>query len=151
MNYFIFLIFLISLFSNCFNFELSQERIKKLDEIINSHMKLAKLKTVGFIITNSDDTIYQNIYGEIDKVTTKSPFILGSVSKSFTALAFLHLNISLNQTIDKYDLKDYIKEEDAKDITISELLNHSSGLDSFSSNRLYKKIILIILTMVLLC
>ena len=139
MNYFIFLIFLISLFSNCFNFELSQERIKKLDEIINSHMKLAKLKTVGFIITNSNDTIYQNIYGEIDKVTTKSPFILGSVSKSFTALAFLHLNISLNQTIDKYDLKDYIKEEDAKDITISELLNHSSGLDSFSSNRLYKK------------
>ena len=60
-------------------------------------MKLAKLKTLGFIITNSNDTIYQNIYGEIDKATPKSPFILGSVSKSFTALAFLHLNISLTQ------------------------------------------------------
>jgi CubicO group peptidase (beta-lactamase class C family) len=102
-------------------------------------MKLAKLKTVGFIITNSTNTIYQNIYGEIDKVTTKSPFILGSVSKSFTALGLLNLNISLNQTLNKYDLNDYINEKDAKDITISELLNHSSGLDSFSSHRIYNK------------
>ena len=60
MNYFIFLIFLISLFINSINYELSQDRIKKLDEIINSLMKLAKLKTVGFIITNSTNTIYQN-------------------------------------------------------------------------------------------
>lgn len=139
MNYFIFLIFLISLFINSINYELSQDRIKKLDEIINSLMKLAKLKTVGFIITNSNKTIYQNIYGEIDKVTTKSPFILGSVSKSFTALGLLNLNISLNQTLNKYDLNDYINEKDAKDITISELLNHSSGLDSFSSHRIYNK------------
>ena len=139
MNYFIFLIFLISLFINSINYELSQDRIKKLDEIINSLMKLAKLKTVGFIITNSTNTIYQNIYGEIDKVTTKSPFILGSVSKSFTALGLLNLNISLNQTLNKYDLNDYINEKDAKDITISELLNHSSGLDSFSSHCIYNK------------
>ncbi len=139
MNYFIFLIFLISLFINSINYELSQDRIKKLDEIINSLMKLAKLKTVGFIITNSNKTIYQNIYGEIDKVTTKSPFILGSVSKSFTALGLLNLNISLNQTLNNYDLNDYINEKDAKDITISELLNHSSGLDSFSSHRIYNK------------
>ena len=139
MNYFIFLIFLISLFINSINYELSQDRIKKLDEIINSLMKLAKLKTVGFIITNSNKTIYQNIYGEIDKVTTKSPFILGSVSKSFTALGLLNLNISLNQTLNNYDLNDYINEKDAKDITISELLNHSSGLDSFSSHCIYNK------------
>ena len=139
MNYYIFLIFLISLFINSINYELSQDRIKKLDEIINSLMKLAKLKTVGFIITNSTNTIYQNIYGEIDKVTTKSPFILGSVSKSFTALGLLNLNISLNQTLNNYDLNDYINEKDAKDITISELLNHSSGLDSFSSHRIYNK------------
>ena len=139
MNYFIFLIFLISLFINSINYELSLDRIKKLDEIINYLMKQAKLKTVGFIITNSNNTIYQNIYGDIDKVTTKSPFILGSVSKSFTALGLLNLNISLNQTLNNYDLNDYINEKDAKDITISELLNHSSGLDSFSSHCIYNK------------
>ena len=139
MGFLTFVIILISSFSSSNTFELSQERIKKLDEIINSLMKLAKLKTVGFIITNSTDTIYQNIYGETDKVNTKSPFVLGSVSKSFTSLALLHLNISLNKTLDKYGLKDYIKDDDAKLITISELLNHSSGLDSFSSNRIYEK------------
>ena len=34
---------------------------------------------------------------------------------------------------------DYIDEKDAKDITIGELLNHTSGLDSFSSKRPFEK------------
>ena len=139
MDYFIFIILLISLFNNFLSYELSEERIKKLDKIINSQMKDAKLKTVGFIITNSSKTIFQKIYGETEKANTKTPFILGSVSKSFTALALLKLNISLSQTLDKLDIKEFIKDEDAKDITISELLNHTSGLASFSANRIYEK------------
>ena len=129
----------LSLFINIFGYELSSNRIKILDSTINSLMDLAKLKTVGLIITNSNKTIYQNIYGETNKINTKSIFALGSVSKSFTALALLHLNISLDKTLDKFDLKDYINEEDSKEITVSELLNHSSGLDSFSSRRISKK------------
>ena len=129
----------LSLFINIFGYELSSNRIKILDSTINSLMDLAKLKTVGLIITNSNKTIYQNIYGETDKINTKSIFALGSVSKSFTALALLHLNISLDKTLDKFDLKDYINEEDSKEITVSELLNHSSGLDSFSSRRISKR------------
>ena len=139
MDYFTFIFLLISLFNFSLSYELSEERIKKLDEILNSQMKVAKLKTVGFIITNSNDTIFQKIYGDTEKVNTKTPFILGSVSKSFTALALLKLNIPLNQTLDKFDLKDYIKDEIAKEITISELLNHTSGLASFSPNRVYEK------------
>ena len=34
---------------------------------------------------------------------------------------------------------DYIDEKDSKDITIGELLNHTSGLDSFSSKRRFEK------------
>ena len=139
MDYFTFIFLLISLFNFSLSYELSEERIKKLDEILNSQMKAAKLKTVGFIITNSTHTIFQKIYGDTEKVNTKTPFILGSVSKSFTALALLKLNIPLNQTLDKFDLKDYIKDEIAKEITISELLNHTSGLASFSPNRVYEK------------
>lgn len=139
MSFFISIFILISLFVYNFNYELPENKIKILDEMIEDHMKKARLKTVGFIITSKDSTIFQKIYGDTDKVKTTSPFILGSVSKSFTALGLLKLDISLNQTLDKFDLNDYIDEKDAKDITISELLNHTSGLDSFSSKRLYKK------------
>ena len=139
MNYLTLEFTFLSLFINIFGYELNYYRIKILDSKINSLMELAKLKTVGIIITNSNKTIYQNIYGETDKVNTKSSFVLGSVSKTFTALALLYLNIPLNTTLDKFDLKDYINEEDSKEITVSELLNHSSGLDSFSSRRISKK------------
>ena len=64
-----------------------------LNEMIQSQMKSARLNTVGFIITNKASTIFQNVYTEKDKASNTTPFILGSVSKSFTALGILKLNI----------------------------------------------------------
>lgn len=112
-------------------YELSEEKISKLDEIIESQMKMAKLNTLGLIVTNKSSTIYQKIYGDNDKVNETTPFVLGSVSKSFTTLGLLKLNVQLNKTLNEYNLKDYISEEDGKNIHISELLNHTSGLISF--------------------
>ena len=108
--------------------------------MINSQVKSAKLNTFGVIITNKTSTIFQKIYGENDKVTTTTPFIIGSISKCFTALGLLKSGEELNKTLDKFDnLKDYIKDEVAKEITVSELLNHTSGLESFGSHRIYEK------------
>ena len=136
----IFSIFIIiSLFVYNSTFELTEDKIKVLNEMIQSQMKSARLNTVGFIITNKTTTIFQNVYTEKDKASNTTPFILGSVSKSFTALGILKLNINLNQTLDKFDLKEYIDENDAKDITISELLNHTSGLDRDRSKIIYEK------------
>ena len=136
----IFSIFIIiSLFVYNSTFELTEDKIKVLNEMIQSQMKSARLNTVGFIITNKTSTIFQNVYTEKDKASNTTPFILGSVSKSFTALGILKLNINLNQTLDKFDLKEYIDENDAKDITISELLNHTSGLDRDRSKIIYEK------------
>ena len=102
-------------------------------------MKNAKLKTVWFIITNSTTTLYQNVYGETNGISEKTPFVIGLITKSFTSLASLKLNISLNQTLDNFNLGDYLDEKLKKDITIGELLNHTSGLDSFSSLRIVDK------------
>ena len=143
MKFLNFSLLLISLFIYIFTYDFPESKIKTLDDFINTQMKELNLKTVGLIIVSYNLTLYKKIYGEDNKVTFQTPFILGSVSKSFTALAFLHLknryNISLNETLDKFGLGDYIDEKDAKDITLGELLNHTSGLDSFSSKRLYKK------------
>ena len=132
-------ILLLSL-NSCFSvIELTNERIKALDEMVNTQMKKAKLKTVGLVIVNQTDVLHEKIYGGDNTITTKSPFVIGSVSKSFTALGILHLNISLKETLDKFDLKEYIDEKDAKEITVSELLNHTSGLGPFTSKRIHEK------------
>ena len=80
------------------------------------------------------------MYSENNDITEETPFLIGSVTKSFTALSIYKEKIDINQTLDKFDyLKKYIDEEYAKEITISELLNHTSGLLSFGPNRINKQ------------
>ena len=80
------------------------------------------------------------MYSENNDITEETPFLIGSVTKSFTALSIYKEKIDINQTLDKLDyLKKYIDEEYAKEITISELLNHTSGLQSFGPNRINKQ------------
>jgi CubicO group peptidase (beta-lactamase class C family) len=111
---------------------------RKLEQLIDTQMKKAKMHTLGIIITDNTTTLYQKIFGENDKATSQTPFVLGSVSKSFTALSFLKLKNAtnlINQTLDKFDLGNYLDQELLKDITVGELLNHTSGLDSFNPKR----------------
>ena len=133
MAFFPYFIILFSLFLRNLNFELSEEKISILNEMIEKQMKQAKISTLGLIITNKNSTIYQNIYSDNEKINEDTPFIIGSVSKTFTSLGILKLNIDLNKTLENYDLDKYINKEDRKSITIAELLNHTSGLGSFSS------------------
>ena len=133
MAYFYSIFILLSLFISNLAFELSEEKINILNEMIERQMKEAKIETLGLIITNKKSTVYQNIYNGNEKINEATPFVIGSVSKSFTALGILKLNIDLKKTIDNYDLDEYISKENGKSITIAELLNHTSGLDSFSS------------------
>ena len=120
---------------SAYELELDDKKKRQLENLINKEIKLAKIHTFGIVITNKTDTLYQNIFGENGKATNQTPFIIGSVSKSFTALATLKLNIPLSQTLDKYGLDEYLDKELAKDITVGELLNHTSGLDSFNAKR----------------
>ena len=123
-------------------YELTEERIEIMNNFIKSQMELAKVDTLGLIVTNKSKTIYKKIYGVNTKVIETTPFVLGSVSKSFTALGLLKLNIPLNDTLDKYKLGNYINEEDSKKITVGELLNHTSGLISFGSKVVNENLIL---------
>ena len=133
MFFFPFILIILSLFIGNLTFELSEEKINILNDMIERQMKEAKITTLGLIITNKNSTVYQNIFSNNEKINEATPFILGSVSKTFTSLGILKLNIDLNKTIDNYDLDKYISKEDGKSITVSELLNHTSGLDTFSS------------------
>ena len=127
----------ISLFIFIFSRTLDQEQIDQIDKLIEERLKSAKLDKFGIIIVNSSSIIHQKVFGE--GITTKSHFPIASVTKSFTALGVLKLNISLNQTIDKFNLGDNIDNDLAKQITVEELLTHSSGLDANRGKQVGKK------------
>ena len=126
-----------SLFIFIFSRTLDQSQLAQIDKLIEERLKSVKLDKFGIIIVNSSSIIHQKVFGE--GITTKSHFPIASVTKSFTALGLLKLNISLNQTIDKFNLGEYIDNDLAKQITVENLLTHSSGLDANSGKQVGKK------------
>ena len=127
----------ISYFILIFPRTLDEAQISQIDKVIQERMGTVKLNKFGIIIVNSTSIIHQKVFGE--GITTKSRFPLASVTKSFTALGILKLDILLNQTIDNYNLGNYIDEDLAKQITVEDLLTQSSGLDSNSRKQVGKK------------
>ena len=67
----------------------------KLDSYIKSKMDKENIPGLSIGVIKNNKIVYVKGYGKADqkgtKVTEKTPFILGSVSKSFTALAVMKL------------------------------------------------------------
>jgi D-alanyl-D-alanine carboxypeptidase len=102
-------------------------------------------KYMGSIaISENGKTIYTKSIGYDDIASSKKSSIntkyrIGSISKMFTASmifkAVEEKKIDLNQTIDKY----FPTVKNAKNITISNLLNHRSGIHDFTNDDDYLK------------
>lgn len=125
-----------SAFSQTFN-------SKKLDSLFAILEKNSKY--MGSIaISENGKTIYTKSIGYDDIASAKksniqSKYRIGSISKTFTASLILKAveenKINLNQTIDKY----FPTVKNAKTITISNLLNHRSGIHDFTDDDDYLK------------
>lgn len=76
------------------------------------------------------------ITGESEKITSKTPFAIGSISKSLTALAIvkliedkkIKLEDSVQQHLPWFKLKD---SQISSSITIQHLLTHTSGINTY--------------------
>jgi D-alanyl-D-alanine carboxypeptidase len=132
----LFALVITSAFSQTFN-------AKRLDSLFVLLEK--NNKYMGSIaISENGKTIYTRSIGFDDIATSKKSSIntkyrIGSISKTFTAsLIFKAVEenkINLNQTIDKY----FPTVKNAKTITISNLLNHRSGIHDFTNDPDYLK------------
>ncbi len=75
---------------------------------------------------------------EHQSMTVDHKFRIGSITKTATATIVLQLAgegvIDLDQNIEKYDKKYGLKIPNAKEITIRQLLNHTSGLFSYTDD-----------------
>ncbi|PDZ09808.1 penicillin-binding protein [Bacillus pseudomycoides] len=112
-----------------------------IDNYVETFLKEHRIPGASIAIVHENDLFYSKAWGVTgeteEKVTTETPFTIGSISKSLTGLAIIKLiekgTVHLEDPVKKYlpwfTLKD--KEATSK-ITIKHLLTHSSGISTYS-------------------
>lgn len=106
-----------------------------ISKVLEKDIKENHIPGVAVIIVNSDKVIFSKTYGNCENIDT--PFIIGSMSKSFTALSIMQLveenKIDINKPISTYiDTSLYFKnKEDGDKIIVKQLLNQNSGIGTY--------------------
>jgi CubicO group peptidase (beta-lactamase class C family) len=125
-------------------FPLQQVDKDRIDAYIHSRMQTANIPGLAMGIIYGDEVVYLRGYGiagtDGRAVTPQTPFILGSTTKSFTALAVMQLveagRIDLDAPVTRY--LPWFRTGDAAasaQITVRHLLNQNSGLPTYEGRR----------------
>ena len=116
----------------------------RIDDYIQARMAAANIPGLALGVVYGDQVVYLKGYGvagpDGQAVTPQTPFILGSTSKSFTALAIMQLveagQIDLDAPVTKY--LPWFRTSDAAasaHITVRHLLNQNSGLPTYEGRQ----------------
>ncbi|MCM3718704.1 serine hydrolase domain-containing protein [Fictibacillus phosphorivorans] len=112
------------------------EILQKIDDYVKSNMKVNHIKGAALAISNKDGVFYTKGYGSSSDgraITSRTPFPIASLSKSFTALAVLQLVdkglIDLDAPYTSYFPEISPKDERVYSIKVRDLLNQTSGLN----------------------
>ena len=107
-----------------------------IDIYLQSCAQNAHIPSMSVTVVDKDNVLFSQSYGNCENCDT--PFLLGSVSKSFTAVCVMQLTeqgkIDLNENISTY----LPNTTDGDKITVSQLLNHTSGLGEHQTLANYK-------------
>jgi CubicO group peptidase (beta-lactamase class C family) len=113
--------------------------IASIDAYISAQMQTNHIPGVALGLVHNDQIVHVRGFGSADQsgraVTPQTPFILGSVSKSFTALAVMQLveagKIELDAPVQRYLPWFRVADPVASArITVRHLLYHTSGIPS---------------------
>lgn len=116
---------------------------QNLDEQLNTYLNEQGFTTespgLSLLVAKDGKTIYKTGLGMADlendvKANTNHVFEIGSITKQFTAVSILILEEQGKLSIDD-DITTYIKDypTQGKTITIHHLLNHTSGIKSYTN------------------
>jgi CubicO group peptidase (beta-lactamase class C family) len=112
-----------------------------IDRYVESEMRAARIPGAAIGIVKDGQILYVKGYGVADPtgraVTPQTPFFLGSVSKSFTALAIMQLveagKIDLDAPVQRYLPEFRLADPLASQvITVRQLLEQTSGLSTYA-------------------
>ena len=110
-----------------------------IDAYVVAQMKDLRIPGLALAIVQGDQIVHLKAFGVADPsgraVTPQTPFILGSLSKSFTALAIMQLveqgQVELDAPVQRYLPWFRVADEAASaQITVRHLLNQTSGLST---------------------
>lgn len=115
---------------------------EKLGTYITTQMQEYKIPGMAVAIVRNGEVEYINGFGvanpDGDPVTPDTPFLLASVSKSFTALAIMQLveegKINLDDPVQKYLPWFDVKGEGESEITVAHLVYQTSGFNEYQGN-----------------
>lgn len=126
--------------TNGFNSEI----YANVDRYILDSMHQSKTSVLTLTIIQEENIIYQKIYqtGNFDyKVDIDTPFYIGSISKSFTALAIKQLSnsgmIDIDERVSVYLPWFDLKDDRGNEIKVRDLIRHRSGLSTLDGNMAY--------------
>ena len=119
----------------------TSDRLRSLDRFAEAAMAEYRIPGLALAVVEGEKTVYAKGYGIADPggrpVTPQTPFYLGSVTKSFTAMAVLQLaeagRLDLDAPVKSYlpwfRMKDGTAGNCASDrISLRHLLHHTSGI-----------------------
>jgi CubicO group peptidase (beta-lactamase class C family) len=110
---------------------------KTIDEYVTAKMRSARIPGVALAIVKGGQIVYLKGYGRADQlgrpVTPQTPFLVGSITKTFTALAVMQLveagEVELDAPVQRY--LPWFRVADPKasaQITVRMLIEQTSGL-----------------------
>lgn len=118
-----------SLFFGAVEAEAEAINDEKLEKYIMSQMSSAHISGMSISIVNSEKELYCVAYGGAEETTRD--YILGDLSKSFTAAAIMRLAEDSELRLED-PVGDYLPEyQKISDVTIRDLLLHTSGISEY--------------------
>ena len=117
-----------------------------IESFVRDEMAAQRIPGLALGIVDGDRISYMRGFGTADddgtEITPQTPFIIGSTSKSLTALAVMQLveanRIELDAPVQRYLPWFRVADEEASaEITVRHLLNHTSGI-STKTGRTYQ-------------
>ena len=113
------------------NAETAGDTGRRIDTYLQRASKDACIPGMAVIIVDQDSLLLSGTYGNCDSIDT--PFVIGSLSKSFTALCIMRLAEQGKVNLDE-KLSTYLPDAtDGDNITVRQLLNQTSGLGQYQT------------------
>ena len=117
----------------------ADSRYAAIDAFVQKELSAQRIPGLALGIVQGERIVHMRGFGDADSsgraVTPQTPFVIGSVAKSFTALAIMQLveagKIDLDAPVRRYVPWFRVADEDASaEITVRHLLNQTSGLST---------------------
>ncbi len=124
----------------------TQNDFSEVDAYIAEVMQQFQIQGISLAVVRGDQAVYMKGYGianiQGDPVTPQTPFVLHSITKTFTALAIRQLaaagKINVSSPLQAYLPEFRLADPSAASaITINDLLEHTSGISTLEGDQEY--------------